>query len=50
MFNLTGRTTMDGKETGTALGFGMSLVFVKTQSNFVDRMTRIRQIIVSKLP
>ena len=49
-FNLTGRTTLGGKESGTALGFAMSIVFVSTQSNFLKRVGRARSMITSKLP
>jgi hypothetical protein len=46
-FNLTGRTTLGGNETSTALGFAMSIVFISTQSNFLKRVSRVKNIIVS---
>ena len=49
LFNLTGRTTLGGNETGTALGFAMSIVFISTQSNFLRRVGRVRDIIRSYL-
>lgn len=49
LFNITGRTTLGGNETGTALGFAMSIVFISTQNNFLRRVSRVRDLIRSYL-